>query len=270
MTAITVRQRNHEGRVEREGGPGKPRARHARLDIRQQDLNNGGAVKAKDQQLQRGRRARLTRVTKETRIVVELKLEGSGRSRIATGIPFFDHMLTLFARHAVVDLNLRCRGDLEVDAHHTVEDCGIALGQALLQALGDKKGVRRYGTGFDPRNPFTGEAYVPMDDCLARCVVDFSGRPHLVWRGLDRLAYKVTAAERQQDGAVTFRFGLAREFFQGFANEARANVHVELLYGEEPHHVVEALFKAFAKAVDFACQQDPRIAGQLPSTKGRL
>jgi imidazoleglycerol-phosphate dehydratase len=209
-------------------------------------------------------------VTHETRIALALSLDGSGQSQIATGIPFFDHMLTLFARHAVVDLDLRCQGDLEVDAHHTVEDCGLVLGQAMLQALGDKKGIRRYGTGFDPRNPLTGEAYVPMDECLARCVVDFSGRPYLVWRGLDRLAYKVTGAERKQDTATAFRFGLAREFFQGFANEARANLHLELLYGEEPHHVVEALFKAFAKAVDFACQRDPRIAGVVPSTKGRL
>jgi imidazoleglycerol-phosphate dehydratase len=180
-------------------------------------------------------------------------------------------MLTLFARHAVIDLNLRCQGDLEVDAHHTVEDCGIVLGQAFLQALGDKKGIRRYGAGFDPRNPFTGEAYVPMDECLARCVIDFSGRPYLVWRGLNGLGHKtVTKAEKFQDMSSSFRFGLAREFFQGFANEARCNLHLELLYGDEPHHVVEALFKAFAKAVDLACQRDPRIAGQLPTTKGKL
>jgi imidazoleglycerol-phosphate dehydratase len=216
------------------------------------------------------RRACIQRDTKETRIRVDLTLDGRGRGTIATGLPFFDHMLTLFAKHAVVDLKLRCRGDLPVDGHHTVEDCGIALGQAVVQALGDKKGLRRYGAGFDPRNPFTGEAYVPMDECLARCVVDFSGRPHLVWRGLDQLAYKVTGAERIQDGACVFRFGLAREFFQGFTNEARCNLHLELLYGDEPHHVVEALFKAFARAVDAACQRDPRLAGVLPTTKGRL
>jgi imidazoleglycerol-phosphate dehydratase len=179
-------------------------------------------------------------------------------------------MLTLFAKHAVVNLRLACHGDLPVDAHHTVEDCGLVLGQAVLKALGDKKGVRRYGAGFHPGNPFTGEAFVPMDECLARCVVDFSGRPYLVWRGLDRLAYKVTRAEQQQDLSSAFRFGLAREFFQGFTNEARCNLHLELLYGDEPHHVVEALFKAFAKAVDIACQRDPRIAGLLPSTKGKL
>lgn len=216
------------------------------------------------------RRARVLRATQETRVQVTLAIDGSGQAEIASGIPFFDHMLTLFAKHAVVDLKLRCAGDLAVDAHHTVEDCGIALGQAFLKALGDKKGIRRYGAGFDPRNPFTGEAYVPMDECLARCVVDFSGRPYLVWRGLDKLAYKVTRQERQQDASSAFRFGLAREFFQGFTNEARCNLHLELLYGEEPHHVVEVLFKAFAKAVDVACQRDPRIAGRLPSTKGRL
>ena len=217
------------------------------------------------------RQSEIRRVTRETQIVAKLNLDGSGKSSIRTGIPFFDHMLTLFAKHAVIDLSLRCRGDLEVDAHHTVEDCGIAIGQAFLKALGEKKGIRRYGSGFDPRNPFTGEAYVPMDECLARCVVDFSGRPYLVWRGLAGMALKrVTLAEKRQDSSSAFRFGLAREFFQGFTNEARCNLHLELLYGEEPHHVVEALFKSFAKAVDIACQRDPRISGQVPSTKGAL
>jgi imidazoleglycerol-phosphate dehydratase len=217
------------------------------------------------------RKAELKRVTKETRITAKLNLDGRGRASVRTGLPFFDHMLTLFARHAVVDLSLRCRGDLEVDAHHTVEDCGLALGQLVRQALGDKTGLRRYGAGFDPRNPFTAEAYVPMDECLARCVIDFGGRPYLVWRGLDKLAFKnISPAEKKQDMSSAFRFGLAREFFQGFANEARCNLHLELLYGEEPHHVVEALFKAFARAVDFASQRDPRLAGQLPTTKGML
>ncbi len=217
------------------------------------------------------RQAYVHRATKETRIRIKLNLDGSGKSAIRTDIAFFDHMLTLFARHAAMDLTLRCKGDLAVDAHHTVEDCGIALGQAVREALGDKRGIRRYGAGFDPRNPFTGEAYVPMDECLARCVVDFSGRPYLVWRGLDRMAFKkISAVEKQQDMSSAFRFGLAREFFQGFANEARCNLHLELLYGEEPHHVVEGLFKAFAKAVDIACQRDPRITGELPSTKGLL
>lgn len=217
------------------------------------------------------RRARIRRVTKETRIDLDLAIDGRGRSSIRTGIPFFDHMLTLFAKHAVVDLKLRCRGDLEVDAHHTVEDCGIALGQAFLQALGEKRGIRRYGSGFHPRNPFTGEAFVPMDETLARAVVDFCGRPTLVWRGMKELGQRrIPPGDQTQDTSSAFRFGLAREFFQGFANEARCALHLELLYGEEPHHIVEALFKACAKAVDHACQGDPRIAGEIPSTKGRL
>ena len=211
------------------------------------------------------------RTTRETRIAVTLNLDGVGKGSVRTGLPFFDHMLTLLAKHATMDLNLRCQGDLEVDAHHTVEDCGLVLGQAFRQALGEKKGIHRYGTGFHPGNPFTGEAYVPMDDCLARCVVDFSGRPHLVWRGLQSAAHKkITAEEKTQDASSAFRFGLAREFFQAFANEARCNLHLELLYGEEPHHIVEALFKAFARALDAACQHDARILGRLPSTKGRL
>ena len=219
----------------------------------------------------KARQAKISRNTKETRIAVNLNLDGRGKSSVKTGIPFFDHMLTLFAKHATVDLQLRCKGDLEVDAHHTVEDCGIALGQAFTLALGEKRGIRRYGAGFHPQNPFTGEAYVPMDECLARCVIDFSGRPHLVWRGLDQHAQRrISTAEKTQDASSAFRFGLAREFFQGFTNEARCNLHLELLYGDEPHHIVEALFKAFARAVDVACQQDPRIAGLLPSTKGKL
>jgi imidazoleglycerol-phosphate dehydratase len=226
----------------------------------------------------KARQSNISRNTKETRISLRLNLDGTGKSSVKTGIPFFDHMLTLFARHAIVDLRLKCRGDLEVDAHHTVEDCGIALGQAFANALGDKKGIRRYGW-FAPRPPGGkivaapqgAEAYVPMDECLARCVVDFGGRPHLVWRGLDKFAQKnITDAEKTQDASSAFRFGLAREFFQGFANEARCNLHLELLYGDEPHHIVEALFKAFARAVDAASRHDPRIAGQLPSTKGKL
>jgi imidazoleglycerol-phosphate dehydratase len=217
------------------------------------------------------RHAQVKRVTKETKILLKLKIDGSGKASVRTGLPFFDHMLVLFAKHSIVDLYLRCEGDLEVDAHHTVEDCGIALGQAVSAALGDKRGIRRYGSGFDPRNPWTGEAYVPMDECLARCVIDFSGRPYLVWRGLqDKAQKRILLEEKHQDMSSSFRFGLAREFFQGFANEARCNLHLELLYGDEPHHIVEAVFKAFAKAVDMACQRDPRIAGLLPSSKGKL
>jgi imidazoleglycerol-phosphate dehydratase len=224
------------------------------------------------------RQATISRHTKETKISVRLNLDGGGKSRIRTGIPFFDHMLTLFAKHATMDLQLKCDGDLEVDAHHTVEDCGIALGQAFALALGDKRGIRRYGW-FAPQSPGKklaallpgAEAYVPMDECLARCVIDFSGRPHLVWRGLDEFSpKKISVAEKKQDTSSAFRFGLAREFFQGFANEARCNLHLELLYGDEPHHIVEALFKAFARATDAACARDPRIAGQVPSTKGKL
>jgi imidazoleglycerol-phosphate dehydratase len=217
------------------------------------------------------RRATIQRVTRETRIAVTLNIDGVGKASVQTGVPFFDHMLTLLAKHATMDLKLLCRGDLEVDAHHTVEDCGLVLGQAFLQALGGKKGIRRYGTGFHPCNPFSGEAYVPMDESLARCVVDFSGRPHFVWRGMGTAAHKkITTEEKTQDVSSAFRFGLAREFFQAFANEARCNLHLELLYGDEPHHIVEALFKAFARALDAACQIDTRIQGRLPSTKGRL
>jgi imidazoleglycerol-phosphate dehydratase len=224
------------------------------------------------------RQSKIKRHTLETRISVRLNLDGSGKSKVKTGIPFFDHMLTLFAKHATMDLQLKCDGDLAVDAHHTVEDCGIALGQAFAQALGDKRGIRRYGW-FAPRPPggekvaapLGAEAYVTMDECLARCVIDFSGRPYLVWRGLDKFSLKtVSDAEKKQDASSAFRFGLAREFFQGFTNEARCNLHLELLYGDEPHHIVEALFKAFARAADAACAHDPRIAGQLPSTKGKL
>ncbi|MCI0533723.1 MAG: imidazoleglycerol-phosphate dehydratase HisB [Verrucomicrobiales bacterium] len=219
----------------------------------------------------KSRHAQIRRITRETKIAAKLHIDGTGRGLIRTGLPFFDHMLILFSKHSTADLSLKCQGDLEVDAHHTVEDCGIVLGQAFLKALGDKKGIRRYGTGFDPRNPFTGEAYVPMDECLARCVIDFSGRPHLVWRGLKGKAQmRVSLDDRNQDMSSSFRFGLAREFFQAFANEARCNLHMELLYGDEPHHIVEALFKAFARAVDLACQNDPRTAGLLPSTKGKL
>ena len=217
------------------------------------------------------RKANIKRETGETKIRLSLNIDGKGKSKISTGIPFFDHMLTLFAKHSTIDLNLRCDGDIEVDNHHTVEDCGIALGQAFVEALGDKKGVKRYGTGFDPCNPFTGEAYVPMDECLTRCVIDFSNRPHLVWRGLSKFNQRaISDMDKSQDMSSMFRFGLAKEFFQAFTNDSRCNLHLELLYGEEPHHIVEGLFKAFARATDFACQHDPRILGQIPSTKGKL
>jgi imidazoleglycerol-phosphate dehydratase len=216
------------------------------------------------------RTAQIDRATGETQISLKLEIDGKGESSIETGIPFFNHMLSLFAKHSVCDLHIKCNGDLDVDFHHSVEDVGIVLGQAYWQALGEKRGIKRYGTGFDPRNPLWGEAHLPMDETLTRAVVDFSGRPFLVWKGMDKFAFKVLNRETEQDDACRFRFGLAREFFQGFCNEARCNLHVELLYGQEPHHVVEGLFKAFAKAVDIACQKDPRIGRSVPSTKGRL
>lgn len=219
----------------------------------------------------KARKASIKRDTKETAIEAAVNLDGTGVYKISTGIGFFDHMLEQLSKHSLIDITLKAKGDLHIDGHHTAEDCGIALGQAFREALGDKRGLRRYGAGFDPRNPLTGEAYVPMDECLARCVIDFSGRSYLVWRGLNDKAYaRLSKGERAQDMSSAFRFGLAREFFQGFANEARCNLHLELLYGDEPHHIVEALFKAFARAADAACQRDPRIAGELPSTKGRL
>ncbi len=216
------------------------------------------------------RTAQIDRATGETQISLKLEIDGKGESSIETGIPFFNHMLSLFAKHSVCDLHIKCNGDLDVDFHHSVEDVGITLGQAYWQALGEKRGIKRYGTGFDPRNPLWGEAHLPMDETLTRAVVDFSGRPFLIWKGMDGLAFKVLKREIEQDDACRFRFGLAREFFQGFCNEAHCNLHVELLYGQEPHHVVEGLFKAFAKAVDIACQKDPRIGRSVPSTKGRL
>ena len=185
------------------------------------------------------RKAQVKRKTRETSIDLRLNIDGKGKADVSTGIAFLDHMLELFARHSVCDLKLRCVGDLEVDAHHAVEDCGLVLGQAFYSALGEKRGLRRYGTGFDPRNPLCADAHVPMDETLARCVIDFSGRPYLVWRGMDKLGFRVVKTERAQDMSSAFRFGLAREFFQGFTNEARCNLHLELLYGQEPHHVVE-------------------------------
>jgi len=200
--------------------------------------------------------ARITRNTAETHVTLELNIDGSGRAKVATGIPFFDHMLTLLAKHSLCDLAIRAKGDLDVDAHHTVEDVGIALGQAFLQALGDKRGIRRYGW-----------ALVPMDETLAqaRVALDFSNRPFLVFtaKNWGRIANVELGRGR------SFRVGLVKEFLQGFANEARCNLHLDVLRGDEPHHVVEAIFKALAKAFDLACQRDPRVKG-VPSTKGKL
>jgi len=191
--------------------------------------------------------ASIERNTAETRISVQLTVDGNGTSKIATKIPFFDHMLTLFARHSLVNLEVVADGDIEVDFHHTVEDVGISLGKAFAQALGDKRGIRRYGW-----------AYLPMDETLARVVVDFSGRPFLEYR-----------APQAVDPIGKFSFQLVEEFLRGFAVHAGMNLHAEVLYGRDAHHMAEAIFKALAKAVDQACQIDPRVTG-IPSTKGIL
>lgn len=191
--------------------------------------------------------AKLTRNTRETRIETRLALDGAGRSSIKTGVPFLDHMLDLFSRHSLCDLHLRAKGDLAVDYHHLVEDLGIALGETVRQALGDKKGIARYGFSI-----------LPMDECLARVALDFSGRPYLVY-------HVKTVRKRVRD----FDIALIREFMQGFANAAQCNLHIELLHGEEPHHIVEAIFKGLAKAIDMAKTVDPRVKG-VPSTKGKL
>jgi imidazoleglycerol-phosphate dehydratase len=199
------------------------------------------------------RNAKIKRDTAETQITLSLTIDGAGKADVKTGVPFFDHMLTLLAKHSVCDLKIRATGDLDVDAHHLVEDVGIALGQAFVQALGDKRGICRYGW-----------ALVPMDEALAKCRValDFSNRPYLVFtcRGWKQIANVELKG---------FRVGLVREFLQGFANEARCNLHVDVLRGDEPHHVAEAIFKSLAKALDLACQRDPRVKG-VPSTKGKL
>jgi imidazoleglycerol-phosphate dehydratase len=193
------------------------------------------------------RTAQIHRKTGETDIRIALTIEGRGSSTIATKIPFLDHMLTLFARHSLVDLRVEADGDIEVDLHHTVEDTGIALGQAFTQALGDKKGIRRYGW-----------AYLPMDETLARVVLDFSGRPYLEYRAPANVA-----------SIGNFAFQLVEEFLRGFSVHAGCNLHAEILYGRDAHHMAEALFKGLAKAVDQAAQVDSRVEG-IPSTKGVL
>ena len=196
----------------------------------------------------KARTAKLTRNTKETRIQAELNIDGSGESLIDTGIPFFDHMLTLLARHGLFDLTVRADGDIDVDYHHTVEDTGIVLGQLVKEALAEKKGIRRYGFFL-----------LPMDECLASVAIDLSNRQAFV--------YKVEAADIM---VRDFNIGLVKEFFQAFANEACCNLHVNLEYGEEPHHVAESIFKSFARALDSATQIDPRLGDSIPTTKGML
>ena len=194
------------------------------------------------------RKAEVRRDTKETRIRVALHLDGSGVARIATGIGFFDHMLEQIARHGLIDLDVEATGDLHVDGHHTVEDVGIALGMALAEAAGDKRGITRYG-----------HAYVPLDEALSRVVIDLSGRPGLHMR----VAFKSAAI-----GA--FDTQLAHEFFQGFANHALATLHIDNLAGDNAHHQCETIFKAFARALRMALAIDARSAGVIPSTKGTL
>lgn len=192
--------------------------------------------------------AELSRNTAETQVSVRINLDGTGVSRLHTGIGFFDHMLDQIARHGLIDLDIDAEGDLHIDAHHTVEDVGITLGQVLRQAMGDKKGIRRFG-----------HAYVPLDEALSRAVVDFSGRPGLV------MDVQFTA------GTIgTFDTQLVHEFFQGFVNHAGVTLHLDILKGSNAHHQVESLFKAFARALRSAIEFDIRALGQVPSTKGSL
>ena len=193
------------------------------------------------------RSAEVQRKTLETEIRVRLDLDGSGKSRLATGVGFFDHMLDQIARHGMIDLDVAAKGDLHIDAHHTIEDVGITLGQALAKALGDKKGLRRYG-----------HAYVPLDEALARAVVDLSGRPGLVF---EVPFTRPTVGE--------FDVDLVREFFQGLVNHAAITVHIDCLRGDNSHHQAETVFKAFARALRMAVEADPRASG-IPSTKGSL
>ena len=194
------------------------------------------------------RTAEVSRNTAETQITVKLNLDGTGQARLSTGIGFFDHMLDQIARHGLIDLDIHAVGDLHIDGHHTVEDVGITFGQAVAQAVGEKKGLRRYG-----------HAYVPLDEALSRVVVDFSGRP-----GLDmNVPFK--------SGMIgTFDSQLAYEFFQGFVNHAFVTLHIDNLKGDNAHHQAETVFKAFARALRMALEIDPRAAGVIPSTKGSL
>lgn len=194
------------------------------------------------------RQATIDRKTKETDIKIRLEIDGSGQSRVDTGIPFMDHMLALMAAHGFMDLDITAKGDTEIDDHHTVEDLGICLGQVIKKALGKKKGIRRYG-----------RAIIPMDEALARVAMDISNRPHLAYR---------VSLNRTTTG--TFDVGLVNEFFRALITHAGITMHVDLLAGDEPHHVAEAVFKAFARALDEACSPEPRLGGDVPSTKGML
>ena len=194
------------------------------------------------------RHAEVSRNTAETKIRVAINLDGTGVAKLATGIGFFDHMLDQIARHGLIDLDIDCQGDLHIDGHHTVEDVGITFGQAMAKAVGDKKGLRRYG-----------HAYVPLDEALSRVVVDFSGRPGLHMR-VDFKSGMIGALDTQ----------LVYEFFQGFVNHAGVTLHIDNLHGDNAHHQCETIFKAFARALRMALEIDPRAAGVIPSTKGSL
>ena len=194
------------------------------------------------------REAEITRDTKETKISFKLNIDGSGHADVSTGIAFLDHMLQLFARHGFFDLSIEAKGDIEVDYHHLVEDIGISMGQAFKGALSDKAGIRRYGFFV-----------LPMDETLATVALDISNRGYLVYD-----------VDCQNPQVRDFNIHLFREFFQAFANEVACNLHIRLEYGDEPHHVAEAIFKGFAKALDLATQAEPRLAGEVPSTKGTL
>ncbi|MBI3186980.1 MAG: imidazoleglycerol-phosphate dehydratase HisB [Gammaproteobacteria bacterium] len=194
------------------------------------------------------RTADVNRDTLETRIKVSVNIDGTGKSSFNTGVPFLDHMLDQVARHGMVDLSVEAKGDLHIDAHHTVEDIGITLGQAFAKAVGDKKGIRRYG-----------HAYVPLDEALSRVVVDFSGRPGLEYH---------VVYPRAMIG--DFDVDLLHEFFQGFVNHAQVTMHIDALRGNNAHHIAETIFKAFGRALRMALEADPRMSGILPSTKGAL
>lgn len=194
------------------------------------------------------RKAGIVRNTNETQISVSLNLDGEGRAKLATGVPFLDHMLDQVARHGAIDLDIKARGDLHIDAHHTVEDIGITLGQAVAKAAGDKKGIVRYG-----------HAYVPLDEALSRVVVDFSGRPGLEFR-----------VKFVRPLVGEFDVDLVHEFFQGFVNHALVTLHIDNLHGQNAHHQCETIFKAFGRAVRMALATDQRSSGKIPSTKGTL
>ncbi len=212
------------------------------------DLATIPRLTANDQQAVSTRTARVERNTNETQISIEINLDGTGQAKFETGVPFLDHMLDQIARHGLMDLDVKAKGDLEIDAHHTVEDIGITLGQAISQAIGDKKGIVRYG-----------HAYVPLDEALSRVVIDFSGRPQLV----EDVKYT-------GKNIGSFETELVHEFFQGFCNHALVTLHIDNLRGHNSHHIVETIFKAFGRALRMAIAIDPRASGVIPSTKGSL